>query len=62
LADGFFTTDLLSEIYYRNKAGRAYADIDANKVAPEPSMYSFNNKVIEGTRIKNVYILNKLRE
>ena len=62
LADGFFTTDLLSEIYYRNKQGRVYADIDANKVAPEPSMYSFNNKVIEGTRIKNVYILNKLRE
>lgn len=62
LADGFFTTDLLSEIYYRNKAGRVYADIDTNKVAPEPSMYSFNNKVIEGTRIKNVHILNKLRD
>lgn len=62
LADGFFVTDLLSEIYYRNKAGIAYADTELNKIAPEPSMYSFNNKVIEGTQIKNVHILNQLRE
>jgi hypothetical protein len=62
LNDGYFATNLLSEIYYRNKKGIAYADYDINKKAPEPITYSSTNKKIPGTQIKNAKVLEKFRE
>ena len=62
LNPGFYTSDLLSEIYYRNKAGHAYADYDYNKIAPEPFYHTTTNNKIEGTRLINAYVLNKMKE
>ena len=60
LRDGVYTTNLLSELYYRNSAGISYADVDEHKVAPQPFMYSFSHTKIENTRIKNKIVLDKL--
>lgn len=57
-----YTTNLLSELYYRNKQGHSYGDIDANKQAPENTMYTVTNKKIPGTRIINRAVLDKLTE
>ena len=60
LKEGVYTKDLLSELYYRNGAGHAYADIDINKVEPLPSAYSITNKVIPETQIVSRDKLNEL--
>ena len=62
LNEGVYTTDLLSEVYYRNKQGNSYADYDINKKAPEIQMHTSSNKKLSGTRIINAHILNKLRD
>ena len=53
--------DMLSELYYRNKLGRSYADTDLNAMKPTPTVYSSTNKKIPGTQILNKHILDKLR-
>ena len=58
--DGFYVSDLLSELYYRNSEGNSYADVDSHKIAPEPFMHSVTNRKIEGTQIKNSHIFYKL--
>ena len=58
--DGFYVSDLLSELYYRNSEGNSYADVDSHKIAPEPFMHSITNKKIEGTQIKNSHMFYKL--
>lgn len=58
--DGFYVSDLLSELYYRNSEGNSYADVDSHKLAPEPFMHSITNKKIEGTQIKNSHMFYKL--
>ena len=62
LNEGFYTTELLSEIYYRNSANISYADTDLHKIAPEPTTYSVTSKKIEGTRIINKFVLDRLRD
>ena len=53
LKEGFYTSDLLSELYYRNIAGISYADTDLHKVAPDMAMYEVTNRKIEGTQLKH---------
>lgn len=53
LKEGFYTEDLLSEIYYRNKAYNSYADVDSNKIAPDMAMYEVTNHKITGTQLTN---------
>jgi hypothetical protein len=60
LKEGFYTSDLLSELYYRNSAGISYADTDLHKKAPDMSMYEITNKKIEGTRLCNKEIVQQL--
>ena len=60
LNTGYYTSDLLSEIYYRNSAGNAYADSEVNKIAPTPIKTSFTDIKIPGTQIKNKQILQQL--
>jgi hypothetical protein len=62
LNPGFYTTDLLSELYYRNSRNVSYADDDTYKKAPEPLMHSTTDRKIVGTRIINKHVLDKLRE
>ena len=62
LNDGFYTSDLLSELYYRNIAGHAYADSDVYKIAPEPFTHTTTNRKIEGTRIINSAVLERLKK
>ena len=67
---GVYTSDLLSELYYRNKEGIAYADSEVNKIAPRPQMHTVTNVKIKNvpiqgtsltdTRIINSYVLQKL--
>lgn len=59
---GTYTTELLSELYYRNSAGIAHADYDTHKIAPEPFNYSVTDKKIESTQIINASVLEKLRK
>lgn len=59
LNPGVYTTELLSELYYRNVANISHADNDFNKIAPEPTSYSSSNKKIQGTRIINKTVLDK---
>lgn len=53
LKTGFYVSDLLSELYYRNSAGISYADIDSHKKAPDMAMYEITNVKIPGTHLKN---------
>ena len=53
LKEGFYVEDLLSELYYRNKAGNSFADVDSNKITPDMAMYKANSDKIEGTRLIN---------
>ena len=53
LKPGFYVSDLLSELYYRNSAGISYADVDAHKKAPDMAMYEVTNRKIEGTQLKH---------
>ena len=62
LKPGAYTSDLLSELYYRNSAYNSYADVDTHKLAPEAYVYSASNKKIDGTRIINKETLDALRE
>ena len=57
-----YTTELLSELYYRNSRNVAYADSDIYKLAPEPFSYSITDKKIVGTQIINSEVLKQLRE
>ena len=56
-----YTTELLSELYYRNSRGISHADYDEYKKAPEPFSYSITDKKIKGTQIKNAVILEELK-
>ena len=60
LKPGVLTTNLLSELYYRNKAGRSYPDSDVNKVEPPTSMYSVSEMKIPGTQITDKNTLDSL--
>ena len=60
LKEGFYTSDLLSEIYYRNSAGIPYADVDAHKKAPDMAMYEVTNIKIPGTQLINKEAVNRL--
>lgn len=60
LKPGVLTTNLLSELYYRNKEGRSYPDSDANKVEPPTSMYAVTEMKIPGTRITDRDTLDNL--
>lgn len=62
LNDNFYTSELLSELYYRNKKNIAHADDSINMIAPKPKAYSVTNNKIKGTRIINRHILDKLRK
>lgn len=62
LKEGFYTSDLLSEIYYRNSEGIAYADTELHKKAPDMAMYEITNKKIEGTQLVNKAAVLKLLE
>ena len=62
LNPGFYTTELLSEIYYRNKKNIAHADDSINKIAPKPIMYTTTNIKLPGTRIINKHVLDKFRD
>lgn len=62
LKPGFYTADLLSELYYRNSEGISYADIDEHKKAPDMSMYEITNVKIPGTQLKNREALISLLE
>lgn len=53
MKEGFYVEDLLSELYYRNKAGNSFADVDSNKITPDMAMYKANSDKIEGTRLIN---------
>mgnify|MGYP003290184480 CR=1 FL=1 len=60
---GVYTSDLLSELYYRNKEGIAYADSEVNKIAPRPQMHTVTNvKIkdvqIQGTSLTDTRIIN----
>jgi hypothetical protein len=57
-----YTTELLSELYYRNSRNVAYADSDIYKLAPAPFSYSITDKKIIGTQIINSEVLKQLRE
>lgn len=59
--DGFYTTELLSELYYRNSAGISHADYDTHKLAPEPISYSVTNVKVPGTQLINSYIVEKYK-
>ena len=62
LKEGFSPVDLLSEIYYRNNKGHSYADVDANKQAPDTAMYNVTNRKIEGTQLINKEAVIRLLE
>ena len=62
LKEGVYTTELLSEIYYRNGANISYADYDFNKKAPEPIVYSRTDRKIPNSRIINKYVLDQFRK
>ena len=61
LGPNAYTTDLLSELYYRNKRNASYADSDIYKIAPEPAMHTVTSKKIVGTRIINKVVLDELK-
>ena len=60
LKEGFYVSDLLSELYYRNSAGISYADIDSHKKAPDMAMYEVTNVKIPDTQLKNKEVVKKL--
>lgn len=60
--EGFYTTELLSELYYRNKKGISHADSDINKLAPEPMTYSVTNNKIKNAQIINSAVLEKFKK
>ena len=58
-----YPEDLLSELYYRNSEGIAYADRDeSHKLAPALAVRNYTKDKIEGTRIINKDFLLKLRD
>ena len=52
---------LLSELYYRNRAGNSHADIDSNKMGPRPIKGEGTAVKIPGTQILNKYVLERLK-
>ena len=60
--DSYYMTNLLSELYYRNSRNISSPDDDLYKLAPEPFTYSPSDLKIENTQIKNIHVLNDLRE
>ena len=62
LKKGFYTSDLLSEIYYRNSAGISHADTELHKVAPDMAMYEFTNMKIPNTQLTNREVVKRLLE
>jgi hypothetical protein len=61
LGPNAYTSDLFSELYYRNKRNASYADSDIYKIAPEPAMHTVTSKKIVGTRIINKAVLDELK-
>jgi hypothetical protein len=53
--------NLNSELYYRNKAGRSYADVDANKVAPGEDGYSFGKPIFKNKSGKRLMLPRELQ-
>ena len=51
--------DLLSEIYYRNKANKAHADTDSNKI--DTTLFKLKWIKIDNTTIKNKYVLDNFK-
>ena len=47
LKDSINPSSLLSELYYRNRAGNSYADIDLNKAAPENGVIHTNKPIFK---------------
>lgn len=62
LKEGFYVSDLLSELYYRNSEGISYADTDLHKKAPDMAMYEVTNVKIPDTQLKNKEVIKKLLE
>ena len=60
--DSYYMTNLLSELYYRNSRNISSPDDDLYKLAPESFTYSPSDLKIENTQIKNIHVLNGLRE
>jgi hypothetical protein len=60
LKEGFYVSDLLSELYYRNSNGIAYADTDLHKKAPDMAMYEVTNVKIPDTQLKNKEVVKRL--
>jgi hypothetical protein len=60
LKDGFYVSDLLSELYYRNSAGIAYADTELHKKAPDMAMQNTSGKKIIGTQLTNKATVKQL--
>lgn len=55
-------TDLLSEVYYRNKAGHAYADISINKVDPTSNDYSIYDPIFKDLSGKRLMLPKELQK
>ena len=60
LREDYYPEDLLSEIYYRNSAGHAYADDSIYKVGPKQVFRNHKKDKILDTHILNKEVLNKL--
>lgn len=60
LKEGFYVSDLLSELYYRNSEGISYADTDLHKKAPDMAMYEVTNVKIPDTQLKNKEVVKRL--
>ena len=52
---------LNSELYYRNKEGRSYADIDSNKVAPGEDGYDFEKPIFKNKLGKRLMLPKELQ-
>ena len=60
LKEGFYVSDLLSELYYRNSEGISYADVDAHKKVPDMAMYEVTNVKIPNTQLINKEVVKRL--
>ena len=54
-------SSLNAELYYRNKAGHSYADIDSNKVAPGENGYNFGKPLFKNKLGKRLMLPKELQ-
>jgi hypothetical protein len=54
-------SSLNAELYYRNKAGHSYADVDSNKVAPGEDGYNFGKPIFKNKLGKRLMLPKELQ-